>query len=637
MRISLQYKLLAAFMVLVILGLAGIGAGGSMLIRDYFVTRKQHELTDKAYEMARMVNAYYDGRITHGQLNNFVNSVDSFLDARVWVVDNNLNLITVSEERPDAGQASRRPASSIKPSPMHHDGWDCDRPGNPGGMMSPGGRQNQQSAGQPRQQSPSGPVEGQHAAPPRSDDLDCDSPGDGKHGMMGRQSGGQSMMGRPGVWNSQSAQQSRGAATAIAQAPAEGSTTQNSLDKGQPSITLDLGQGTQKGEKPVPEISLADIKGMDEIIQAVRANSGQTWAKTYYHPYYEESMLVVAVPLARQDGTVSGTVMINTPIEEIDNFLQNIYKYLGYAGVVAILVAVVLAAYMARGIVRPLRAMQETAAALAQGKYDRRVKVTTGDEVGDLGQSLNSLANDLGEYVRRMEVTDKMRRDFVANVSHELRTPLTIMRGYNQALQDGTVTDPGQVKKYHRVMGDEILRLEKLIAELLDLSQLQASGAGLEVEEISLAEVVDNVSTLLKQKSEEKGVTLLTQIEPVVPPIQGDGDRLTQMVLILMDNALKFTPAGGQITATVTAANGGIALSVADTGAGIAVEDLPHIWERFYKADRSRSSGGAGLGLAIARQIIDLHGATVKVDSACGEGTTFTVRFPITKNSKSEV
>ncbi|MDT8901422.1 sensor histidine kinase [Anaeroselena agilis] len=637
MRISLQYKLLAAFMALVVLGPAGIGAGGSMLIRDYFVARKQHELTDKAYEMARMVNAYYDGRITHGQLHNFVNSVDSFLDARVWAVDKDLNLITVSEERPDDGQVTRRPASVVKPSPMPQERWDCDVPGESGGMMSPGWQHNRQ-AGRPGQLNPNSPSGGQSGVSPRSVDSDSEQPSGGHHGMMGGwRSDRQNIMGRPEVQNSQQVQQSRSAAPGVAQATAEGPALKIMADKGQPSITLDLGQGAQKGEQPNPAIGLADIKGMSEIIQAVRANYGQTWAKTYYHPYYEENMLIVAVPLIRQNGTVNGTVMINAPIEEIDNFLQHIYKYLSYAGVVAILFAVVLAAYMARGIARPLRAMRETAAALAGGNYDQRITVTTSDEVGDLGQSLNSLAHDLGEYVRRMELADKMRRDFVANVSHELRTPLTIMRGYNQALQDGTVTDCGQVRKYHRVMGDEILRLEKLIAELLDLSQLQANGAGLEIEQVSLAEVVDNVSTLLKQKSEEKGVTVVIQIDPSVPSVQGDGDRLTQLVLILMDNALKFTQPGGQIAARLIAGDDGVSLSVADTGAGIPVEDLPHIWERFYKADKSRSSGGTGLGLAIARQIIELHGATVEVTSACGDGTTFTIRFPIIKNGKREV
>lgn len=640
MRISLQHKMIGAFMILVILVLAGVSLGGSMLIRDYFVLRKQHELTDKAYEMARMVNAYYDGHITHEQLHNFVNSVDSFLDARVWVVDKDLNLITVSEERPDEGYGNRRPASVVKPSPMHPAWWDCDIPGNQGQMMMPQAEKQQskeltEKLGQSvPKQDPS--LKSQSVPPRNSNGWDCDWPSGNSSGARENwRSGRQNMMGgmgsQPGA-TSQPVQPSRASRLTTTPPPAnesEANSVSSAIRGQQPPVVLDIGKDVQNSEVPSTAISLADIKGMAEITQTIEVNYGNTWAKIYYHPYYEENMLIVAVPLQRSDGTISGTVMINAPIDEINSFLQRIYYYIGLAGFVAILLAILLAAFMARHIVRPVKAMQETAAAMAHGDYDRRVVVSNSDEVGELGHSLNALAHDLGEYVQQMEMTDKMRRDFVANVSHELRTPLTIMHGYNQALQDGTITEAEKVKKYHRVMGDEMIRLEKLIAELLDLSQLQVKGVTLEAEEVPLDEVIDNVMTLLKQKSAQKGVMLTACVDPTAQPVLGDGDRLTQLVLILMDNALKFTPPGGQIIAKLANGSERTILTIADTGAGIAPEDLPHIWERFYKADKSRASGGTGLGLAIARQIIELHEATVDVISAAGEGTTFTIRFPV--------
>jgi len=637
-KISLQYKMLGAFMILVILVLTGVSVGGSMLISDYFVERKQHELTDKAYEMARMVNAYYDGRITHGQLHNFVNSVDSFLDARVWVVDKELNLITVSEERPDEGQGNRRPASVVKPSPMHPTLWDCDLPNGQGGMImpQPGQQPNREQSRQGQSESKQDIPAGSQATPPRTNNWDCDWSGGAANGSMGgwrsernNMMGG--MGGRPGTQNNQSVRPSRSSKVAmplLASDPALQINNLSSTSKGETSIVLDVGKGEQTGKTPSAIISLDDIKGMAEISKTIEANYGKTWAKMYYHPYYEENMLIVAVPLQRSNGTINGTVMINAPIEEMNSFLQRIYYYIGLAGFVAIMLAILLAAYMARHIVRPVKAMQETAAAIAHGEYDRRVVVSNSDEVGELGHSLNALAHDLGEYVHQMEMTDKMRRDFVANVSHELRTPLTIMHGYNQALQDGTITEAEKVKKYHRVMGDEIIRLEKLIAELLDLNQLQVNGVTLEVEDVPLVEVVDNVMTLLKQKSEQKGVILTACVDPAAQPVLGDGDRLTQLVLILMDNALKFTPSGGKITGSVEVRNNRAILIISDTGAGVAPSDLPHIWERFYKADKSRASGGSGLGLAIAKQIIDIHGATVEVSSACDMGTTFIIQFP---------
>ncbi|EAX46393.1 integral membrane sensor signal transduction histidine kinase [Thermosinus carboxydivorans Nor1] len=581
MKFSLKYKLLISFMAVVIVVLAGVTVGGSVLIRDYFVDAKRRELTDKAYEMARVVNNYFDGRITYSQLHDFVNSADSFLDARIWVVDNDLNLVTVSEERPGEGYGKRRSAAGIKPSPMRL-----------------------------RENSRMGPPWWQSRQPGQQQ-------GSYGMGMRGR-------MAAPG--NSQAQTVEPPASQPPAPIDANLQTGENA---GNP-IVLDVGKGRQQNSAAAA-ISLADIKGMAEIIEEIKANSGKTWAKTYYHPYYEENMLMVAVPLKRTDGTISGTVMVNAPLDDINEFLQKIYYYIGIAGLAAILLAALLSSYLAGGIVRPLRAMQQTAAAMARGDYTTRIRVTSRDEVGDLGQSLNALAQDMEEYVRRLEQLDKMRRDFVANVSHELRTPLTIMHGYNQALQDGTITDPALVKKYHRVMGEEIMRLEKLIADLLDLSQLQANGLTLDIEEVSLAEIVDNVVTLLKPRSEEKGVSLAACVAPGVPPIQGDGDRLTQLALILVDNALKFTPPGGRISIDLTVQDGEEVLTVADTGTGIAPEDLPYIWERFYKGDKSRASSGTGLGLAIARQIIELHGAKVDVTSRCGEGTVFTIRFPLEK------
>lgn len=575
MRISFQHKLLAAFTAVILLVLSGVSVGISLLIRNYFIANKQHELTNKGYELARVVNEYYDGYISHIQLFNFINSVDSFLDARVWVVDKELNLITVSEERPDGYYGNRQRPEAIIKSPMHQIMQNCNIPGN-------------------------------------NDDKTF-SPGNHRHGMMGNRMQRQNT---------------------------------NKPDNVQPytppgneqtKIALDMG-GDQKPNDTdlTPKVSLAEIKGMNEIIQLVNAANGTTWAKTYYHPYYEENMLIVGVPLSRTDGTLGGTVMINAPLENIDSFLQHIYYYIATAGLVAFLIAVLIANRLAGNIVRPLKSMQQTAAAMARGDYSAQVQVQTQDEVGDLARTLNSLGKDLADFMRQAETMDKMRRDFVANVSHELRTPLTIMRGYNEALLDGTISDPNQAAKYHQVMRDETVRLEKLIAELLDLSALQSSRPVMAMEPVALDEVVDNVCTLLQQRSADKGVKLTADInagDPLV--ITGDGDRLTQLVLILVDNALKFTPEGGKVIVGLMAKNESIILTVADTGKGIPQADLPYIWERFYKGDKSRarSEGGTGLGLAIAREIISKHGGSAEVTSDLGQGTTFRIVFPLNQQN----
>lgn len=609
MKFSLKYKLLVSFMTVVVLVLVGVSVGGAALIREYFISTKQHELTDKAEEMGQVVNKYYEGKITHTQLQDFVNSVDSFLDARVWVVDDNLNLITVSEEQPDKGHGNRRPASVIKPSPMPHMMDDCDIPGGYGHGMMPQQptRQQQETTPNPKSMPNQNSRTPSQPAPQNSTGWDCDMPG--SQNMMGNWRG-HGMMGNRGQVDR----------TTMIQ-PEETKLVQ------QAAVTLDVGKPAQASAIGTV-LTLADIQGMTGLIEEIKANSGKVWSKTLYHPYYEENILMVAVPLKRTDGTVTGTVMINAPIQGIESFLNKIYYYIGIAGLGAIGFAILLSSYLASGIVRPLRAMRETAAAIAHGKYTTRVQITSRDEVGELGHSLNSMAQDLGDYVNQLESMDKMRRDFVANASHELRTPLTIMRGYNQVLREKTITEPALVEKYHRIMGDEITRLEKLIAELLDLSQLQSNESSLELEPVQLGEVVENVITLLQDKSAEKGVRLVSQIGSNDSPILGDGDRLTQLVLILMDNALKFTPSEGGIIASVTEVDGKVVLTVSDTGDGIPPEDLPHIWERFYKVDKSRARGGTGLGLAIAKQIIELHGGAAEVSSTLHEGTTFSIQFP---------
>jgi signal transduction histidine kinase len=295
---------------------------------------------------------------------------------------------------------------------------------------------------------------------------------------------------------------------------------------------------------------------------------------------------------------------------------------------VGIIFAALLTAYLSSGIIRPLKTMQTAASAMARGEYGTRVDSSSSDEVGDLGRSLNSLAEDLKHYVDQMEKTDLMRKAFVANVSHELRTPLTILRGYNQALADGTINQAQETKKTLRIMGDEISRLEKLIKELLDLSLLEADGNILELEAVDLKEIVENVLSLLKNRAAEYNVMFKADLAANIRPLTADGARLTQLVLIFADNALKFTPSGKDVNITLTEDATGALLTIADTGRGIDPADLPHIWERFYKKNNANPQQSTGLGLAIAKQILELHKAQVNVFSKLQAGTTFQIFFP---------
>lgn len=360
--------------------------------------------------------------------------------------------------------------------------------------------------------------------------------------------------------------------------------------------------------------------------------NGNIWTKTFNNPYYGEKMLVVAVPITLANGQVGGAVLLHAPVASIDAFMQHIYYYIGGAGLLAVLLALLVVNYLASHIVYPLKAMQKTAGAMARGDYNTLVKVETSDEVGRLGLALNSLARDLASYITKLNQMEKLRRDFVANVSHELRTPLTIIRSYNEALLDGTVDNPKQINKYYCLVRDEAVRLERLINDLLDLSRLQSAKTVIDKEKLPLPAVAASVVHMLEQQAQQKEIHLLANTQEA-PAIWGNGDRITQLLLILLDNAIKYTPSGGTVTLTTFTDGDAATVEIADTGTGIPAEDLPYIWERFYKVDKShcRDDSGTGLGLAIAKQIIELHQATVKVTSQIGQGTTITIWFSLAK------
>lgn len=367
------------------------------------------------------------------------------------------------------------------------------------------------------------------------------------------------------------------------------------------------------------------MKELDQVF------AGQIWTKIFEHPIYGEKMLVVGLPIHAADGSVSAAILLNTPVTALNIFMEHIYYYIGIAGVVAFLLALLVVSWLTRGIVRPLTAMQEIAGAMARGDYSKQVKIESNDEVGNLGVALNSLAKDLAKYIEELNQVEKLRRDFVANVSHEFRTPMTIIRGYNEALMDGTISDPVLVEKYHQLIGRETLRLERLVKDLLDLSRLQSTMVSMEQEKIPLGTVVMNVASLLKQQAEQKQVKIQVDNQENLPDIYGNGDRIVQLILIVVDNALKYTPSDGTITLSTCQEKDKIVVRVADTGIGIPAEDVPYIWERLYKVDKSHSptDGGTGLGLAIGKQILELHHATATVVSELQQGTTVSMYFPL--------
>lgn len=246
------------------------------------------------------------------------------------------------------------------------------------------------------------------------------------------------------------------------------------------------------------------------------------------------------------------------------------------------------------------------------------VVTETGERTGVVG-----LFKDMSE----MERLERTRREYVANVSHELRTPLTAVRGLLEPLADGLVTDEADRQRYYRIMLKEVVRLSRLITDMLQLSRLQAGTEYMELVEVDINEILSDVRQSYAQEAAQHGITLNLEA-PALPHVVTDPDRIEQILVILLDNAIRYTPEGG--TVTIAGEDGPrVAVSVRDTGVGIPEKDIPHVFDRFYKVDKSRKEGGTGLGLSIARNIIQKLGETISVESKPGFGTTF--RFSIKK------
>lgn len=267
---------------------------------------------------------------------------------------------------------------------------------------------------------------------------------------------------------------------------------------------------------------------------------------------------------------------------------------------------------------------------MARGDYSRRVEAKSKDEIGLLAESLNSLATELQEKIDALERLDRTRREFVANVSHELRTPLSIMQGYTEALIDGMAESEADRQKYLGNIHEEILRLRRLVTEILDLRKIEAGRLEMEIKEVSLPDIARRVVYKLQSLAEEKNISVSQNFSPKLPAAHADPDRLEQVFINLLDNALRVTPDGGKIEIAIKALKEKLQISISDTGPGIPPEEQPLIWERFYKVDKSRTriGGGTGLGLAIVKEIVEAHGGSIEVLSHPGAGTIFVFTLP---------
>jgi signal transduction histidine kinase len=300
-------------------------------------------------------------------------------------------------------------------------------------------------------------------------------------------------------------------------------------------------------------------------------------------------------------------------------FLLDFWQQFLIAGALAAVISLVIARWLARGMTQPLRDMAGAARRLEQGDYTTRVHVGRLDEVGQLAAAFNRMSGEL-------EDLERSRRDLVANVSHELKTPIAAIRAHLENLADGVEqADPRTLQ----VMLAQTERLTRLVEQLLDLSRLESGEVPFHREIVAIAPLVSRVISEITIGRAISDVRLNADVSDDLVA-EADPERIHQVLFNLVDNAVRFTPPGGEITITARHHDDRVAVRVADTGVGIAAEHLPRVFERFYRVDasRSRDDGGTGIGLAIARSIVEGHGGRIVAESHPGHGSTFTFDLP---------
>ena len=302
---------------------------------------------------------------------------------------------------------------------------------------------------------------------------------------------------------------------------------------------------------------------------------------------------------------------------------------MGVVGGSVLAIGAALIAFVVFGPVRRrLRAVQDATEQLGKGDLAARAPEHGGDEVAALARSFNQMAAELRIRAEKLQVSDRVRRQLLADVSHELNTPLTAMRGYIETLSmPDLALDPPTRQRYVNIVMEETHRLERIIGDLLDLSRLEGGGTAIRQSRVEVAALFQRVAARHERDLQARRIELVQQVDSQASTVVGDPDRLEQAIQNLAANALRHTPEGGTITVSAERVGGDIRISVSDSGSGIAPEQLPQIFDRFYKGDASRkSAGGSGLGLSIVKAIVERHGGTITARN--DEGAVFEILLP---------
>ena len=316
--------------------------------------------------------------------------------------------------------------------------------------------------------------------------------------------------------------------------------------------------------------------------------------------------------------------------ELFSQYTTAVYEAVTYATLAALISAILASFFISRQVVTPMLRMMSLSHRIAEGEYEERLSLPGGQQA-DQTDELGQLALSFNQMAEKLEKTETMRRQLIGDVTHELRTPLTAVKGYLEGLMDGVLPpDPETYQQIH----SEIDRLQRLVNDLQELSRVEAGAIQLQLAPVSPASLIERIQSALGRQFEEKNIQLVTDVEPGLPDVLVDKDRIIQVLTNLVGNALQYTPNGGKVTMTTRRERSEILFSVKDTGIGISAEQLTHVFNRFYRTDKSRNraSGGSGIGLTIAKALVQAHQGKIWAESSGeGKGSTFSFLIPLPK------
>lgn len=334
----------------------------------------------------------------------------------------------------------------------------------------------------------------------------------------------------------------------------------------------------------------------------------------------DERVMAVSIPFQSSEGAILGILRYVTSTEQIHTAIVHIFIVALVLGLLVILLVTGISLFLAKNIVNSIQKITFVAEQYALGNFTVKVNKQQDDEIGKLAETLNYMSEEIKK-------SDQVKNDFLSSISHELRTPLTSIKGWGETIISGEFRDKGEAKEGLRIICNEADRMIELVEELLDFSRYQSGGIKLNLNPVDFNSIVTDVVQQLLVNAQDKNIRIKVSSDNMLPMIHGDQNRLKQVMINLLDNAIKFSSRDGFININLTSIEDSIVIEVKDSGEGIHPKDLPRVTEKFYKANINRS--GSGLGLSIVREIVSLHQGDMEIESNWGVGTKVTVIFPI--------